>query len=141
MTSGARILVVDDHASVREAVRNFLENVMPFTVCGEADNGTTAIQMARRLQPDVIVLDLALPRMNGVEVATVLRSDLPHVKIVAFSMYVEELGKAVASAAHINAMLPKAAGLRALAETIRRLLDVQLPTYPPSGSCPETRPE
>jgi DNA-binding NarL/FixJ family response regulator len=127
MTPGTRILIVDDHASVRDGIRAFLENKTDFTVCGDADDGVTAIEQARALKPDLIIMDLAMPRLSGVEASSILKSTFPGVKIVAFTMYADELGKAIASASHIDAVLSKSSGLAVLAETIRKLLDVPPP--------------
>jgi DNA-binding NarL/FixJ family response regulator len=127
MTPGTRILIVDDHASVRDGIRAFLENKTDFTVCGDADDGVTAIEQARALKPDLIIMDLAMPRLSGVEASSILKSNFPGVKIVAFTMYADELGKAIASASHIDAVLSKSSGLAVLAETIRKLLDVPPP--------------
>jgi len=122
MSPTPRILIVDDHASVRDGIRAFIEHKTEFVVCGEAENGLTAIGQARDLKPDLIVMDLALPRLNGVEAASVVKSALPNVKIVAFSMYAHELGRAIASASRMDAVLPKSSSLTMLVETITRLL-------------------
>jgi len=103
-------------------MRIFLESQTSFTVCGEAEDGLSAIQKARDLRPDVIVIDLALPRLNGAEVCSAVKAELPRIKTIAFSMYADELGRAVAPAFRIDAMLPKGVGLKALAETVERLL-------------------
>jgi DNA-binding NarL/FixJ family response regulator len=139
MTLGPpRILIVDDHASVRDGLRAFLENKTNFTVCGEADDGVTAIEQTKALKPDLIIMDLVLPRMNGIEASSVLKSTFPGVKIVAFSMYADELGRAVAAASRIDAVLPKSSGLAVLAETIRRLLNMPPPLVNPSGGSPQS---
>src|SRR5260370_18338028 len=67
-----RILVIDDGDSVRDVIRIFLEHA-GFEVCGEAADGVEAIEQAKKLKPDLIVLDLVMPRMNGAEAAPVLR--------------------------------------------------------------------
>ena len=121
MTTSTRILIVDDHAPVRDGIRAFLEHKTPFEVCGEAGDGLTAIARASELKPDLIVMDLAMPLLNGVEAASIVKSAMPDVKIVAVSMYAAELETASASR-HFDAILPKSSGLTLLAETIRRLL-------------------
>jgi DNA-binding NarL/FixJ family response regulator len=138
MTPGPRILIVDDHASVRDGIRAFLENKTNFTVCGEADDGVTAIEQTKVPKPDLIIMDLVLPRMNGIEASSVLKSTFPGVKIVAFSMYADELGRAVAAASRIDAVLTKSSGLAVLAETIRRLLNMPPPPVNPSGGSPQS---
>ena len=137
MTATSRILIVDDHASVRDGIRTFLEHKTTFTVCGEAADGTNAIQQAKRLKPDMIILDLALPSLNGVEAASVLKGELPKVKIVAFSMFASELGRAIKSASRIDAVLPKTCGLKELVETIHRLIDTP-PLQPPNTGSPQS---
>lgn len=137
MTASSRILIVDDHASVRDGIRAFLEQKTTFTVCGEAADGTDAIQQAKRLKPDLIILDLALPSLNGVQVASVLRGEFPEIKIVAFSMFTNELGRAIKSASRIDAVLPKSSGLRELVEVIHKLLDTQPPLQSPNTGSPQ----
>jgi DNA-binding NarL/FixJ family response regulator len=127
MSASSRILIVDDHASVRDGIRAFLEARTNFTVCGEAEDGIHAIQQAKLLKPDLIILDLSMPKLNGVETASVIRGELPSVKIVAFSMFASELGKAIRSAARIDAVLPKSSGLKELVETIENVLRVPPP--------------
>jgi two-component system response regulator NreC len=71
-----RILIVDDHPGVRILLRNILESVPDWRVCGEAENGKSAVALAGRLRPDVIVMDLVMPESNGLEATReVLRSD------------------------------------------------------------------
>jgi DNA-binding NarL/FixJ family response regulator len=139
MSTVTRILIVDDHASVRDGIRAFLEAKTNFIVCGEAEDGTSAITEAKLLKPDVIILDLALPRLNGVETASVLRSNLPDAKIVAFSMYASELGRAIRSATKIDAVLPKSTSLTHLVATIQSLVRAQ-PPLPSSAAGPQTTP-
>jgi two-component system response regulator NreC len=71
-----RILIADDHPAVRILLRNILESVPDWRVCGEAENGKSAVALAGRLHPDVIVMDLVMPESNGLEATReVLRSD------------------------------------------------------------------
>ena len=71
-----RILIADDHPAVRILLRNILESVPDWRVCGEAENGRSAVALAGRLHPDVIVMDLVMPEGNGLEATReVLRSD------------------------------------------------------------------
>lgn len=138
MNASARILIVDDHASVRDGIRAFLEANTSFKICGEAGNGTEALQQAKSLKPDLLILDLALPQLNGVEVASILRGDLPKVKIVAFSIYANELGRAISAATKIDAVLPKSCSLRMLVETIHKLLDIHPFVGPTQAGSPQT---
>jgi len=77
-----RILIVEDEVSVRTAVRTFLQHHSRLEVCGEAVNGVEALEKAAALHPDLIVLDLSMPEMNGVEVASLLRARMPLIPVV-----------------------------------------------------------
>jgi DNA-binding NarL/FixJ family response regulator len=90
MASPNRILVVDDHAAVRHAVRHVLDSHPDFEVCGEAENGRVAIAMAERLRPDMIVLDLSMPVMNGLEAAKVLHTMMPETPILMYTSFANE---------------------------------------------------
>ena len=72
-----RILLVDDHPIVREGLRNVLQRKPGWEVVGEASNGVEALEKAESLHPDVIVLDITMPKMNGLEVCRVLRKSSP----------------------------------------------------------------
>jgi DNA-binding NarL/FixJ family response regulator len=117
-----RILVIDDGDSVRDVIRIFLEHA-GFEVCGEAADGVQAIEEAKRLKPDLIVLDLKMPRMNGAEAASVLSNTLPGVPIVLLTLYQNVLGAALASAVGITAILDKTDGMGKLVACVRSLLD------------------
>src|ERR1700737_4467779 len=76
------ILLVDDDKLIRNVLRCFVETRTHFEVCGEAVNGLDAIEKARTLHPDLIVMDLSMPVMNGLEAETVLKAMLPEVPVV-----------------------------------------------------------
>jgi DNA-binding NarL/FixJ family response regulator len=81
-----RILLVDDHAMVREGIRSWLCTAEHLCIVGEARDGREAIRMAKAHQPDVILLDLNMPRMNGFEAARALRKDVPKAALVAITV-------------------------------------------------------
>jgi DNA-binding NarL/FixJ family response regulator len=116
-----RILVIDDGDSVRDIIRIFLERD-GFEVCGEAGDGVEAIEQAKRLKPDLIVLDLAMPRMNGAEAASVLSQTMPDVPIVLLTLYQNVLGTALASAVGVRAIVDKTDGMEKLVTCVRSLL-------------------
>ncbi len=91
-----RILIVEDETSVRNAVRTFFEHHSKFEVCGEAVNGVEAVEKANSLRPDLIILDLSIPHMNGIEAASLLRSRLPNTPVVVYTMFGDVLGKQLA---------------------------------------------
>ena len=116
------VLIVDDYAAIRSAIRVGLQRYSGFSVCGEAVDGVDAIEKATRLKPDFILLDLSMPRMNGAETASALKRLMPHVPIVAFSMYVELLPNPLPSTAGIDAVVDKFAGIGKVVECARNLL-------------------
>src|ERR1700731_2947276 len=116
-----RILIVDDGDAVRDIIRIFLEKE-GFLVCGEASDGVDGVEQAKRLKPDLIVLDLAMPGMNGVEAASVLSNTMPGVPIVVLTMYEEFLGSSLASVNGIRAIVSKTDTLHKLVDCVKTLL-------------------
>ena len=94
-----------------------------FEVCGEAADGVEAIEQAKKLKPDLIVLDLAMPRMNGAEAASVLSTTMPEIPVVLLTLYRNVLGTALASAVGVKAILDKTDGMDKLVACVRSLLD------------------
>ena len=90
MPSPVRIMLADDHTIVRQGLARLLEEHQGFKVVGEAINGQDAIEKATRLKPDVIIMDIAMPRMNGIEAAKHIRKQVPETKIIILSMYSHE---------------------------------------------------
>ena len=82
-----RILLADDHRIVRQGLRSLLEAEADFEVVAEAENGRQAIEMAEELAPDVVVMDVGMPEMNGVEATRRVVVNNPQVKVVALSMH------------------------------------------------------
>jgi DNA-binding NarL/FixJ family response regulator len=116
-----RVLIADDSEIVRNIVRTFLTNA-GFQVCGEVEDGCAAIERAKQLRPDLIVLDLSMPAMNGAEAASVLKGLMPDVPIVLFTMYSESVGSSLASAVGVDLVVCKPDGISNLVERIRSLL-------------------
>jgi DNA-binding NarL/FixJ family response regulator len=121
VTVRKRILVIDDGDSVRDVIGIFLEHA-GFEVCGEASDGVQAIEQAKKLKPDLIVLDLKMPRMNGAEAASILSTTMPGVPIVLLTLYQNLLGTALASAIGVKAIIDKTDGLDKLVACVRSLL-------------------
>ncbi len=82
-----RILLADDHAVVRQGFKMILSAHADMDIVGEAGNGREAIQLAEELRPDVVVMDVAMPELNGIEATRRLASSLPHTRVLALSMH------------------------------------------------------
>lgn len=82
-----RILIADDNEYVRRGVRNILAPVTDWKVCGEAKDGTEAVQQAAALLPDLILLDVSMPGISGLEVARLVRRQVPETKILVMSQH------------------------------------------------------
>ena len=94
-----RILVVDDHAVVRRGVRSLLESHEGWEVCGEAATGREAVEQSRRLRPDVVVMDLSLPELNGLDATRQILKDAPDTEVLVLTMHhSEELARDVLKA-------------------------------------------
>lgn len=85
-----RILVADDHSVVREGLQMFLGNDEDLTVIAEAHNGREAVEQARELLPDVVLMDLLMPEMDGVEATRLIRQEMPDVEVIALTSVLED---------------------------------------------------
>jgi DNA-binding NarL/FixJ family response regulator len=82
-----RVLIADDHAVIRRGVQGILQASPGWELCGEAANGHDAVRLAIELKPEVIILDVSMPGMNGVEAAQVIRRTLPQAKILLLTLH------------------------------------------------------
>jgi DNA-binding NarL/FixJ family response regulator len=82
-----RVLIVDDHAFIRRGVQTILQPFPEWEFCGEADNGRDAIRMADELRPEVIIMDVSMPGLNGIEATRAIRKTQPGVKIVLLTLH------------------------------------------------------
>jgi len=90
-----RILLVDDHTVVRQGLYMMLSFHHDIKIVGEASDGAEAVKLAREILPDVILMNISMPKMDGLETTRIIRSEFPHIRIIGFSLYGEE-SKAVA---------------------------------------------
>jgi DNA-binding NarL/FixJ family response regulator len=117
------ILIVDDSTLIRRALRTCLEEGREWTVCGEAADGLTAIAMAGELKPDLIVLDLSMPGMNGFQLARQLKIDNPVCPLLMFTSFKTPQLEKEALACGCNAVVSKSEHQQLLFDNIHRLLD------------------
>jgi two-component system NarL family response regulator len=85
-----KVLIADDHRVVREGLAAILKTKENIEVVGEAENGQEAVEKARSLLPDVIIMDVSMPKMNGVEATRIVKREFPHIGIIALTMYDEQ---------------------------------------------------
>jgi len=116
------ILIADDSEMVRAKIRQALERETDFEVCGEATDGVEAVARAKELTPDLILLDVKMPRLTGLEVAAILRHTQPRIRIMMVTMYAEELNKTLTSLFGVDAVFSKSGGVTKLIERVENLL-------------------
>ena len=114
-----RVLLVDDHAVVRRGLRGFLELLKDFDVVGEAENGREGVAAADRLVPDVILMDLLMPEMGGLEAIAAIKQAHPEIEIVAVTSFIEEEKVTSALEAGASGYLLKDAEAEEVAQAIR----------------------
>jgi len=137
-TDVKRVLIADDNKLVRRMLRLVLARMPDVAVCAETADGRSTVDTARELRPDVLILDVRMPELNGIEVASILRKELPQAKTLLFTMYSDHVGPNIASASGVDIVLPKVEGaaalLRAINELIRgdSLSDDSLPDVEPA---------
>ena len=89
-TEPIRVLIVDDHAPFRAGLRALLTSVPDMEVAGEAENGEDAIREADKLQPDVILMDIQMPGMNGIEATRLIYQSGPHIGVIVLTMFEDD---------------------------------------------------
>jgi DNA-binding NarL/FixJ family response regulator len=116
------VLIVDDNEIIRRGLRELFTAEPDFDMCGEAENGREAIEKAQELHPDLIVLDLSMPVMNGTDAARVLRKLRPTLPLIIFSEYSDALSEAEARSAGVSALVSKSEHVSVLVAKARALL-------------------
>jgi DNA-binding NarL/FixJ family response regulator len=110
----ASILIVDDHPAVRRALRVAFERQPGFTVCGEAEDGLDAISKAKKLAPDLVVLDLHMPVMDGLQAARELKRLFPKIPLMMLTCYHSSAAEKEALASGVTAVFSKPDGMQNL---------------------------
>lgn len=124
------ILIVDDSETCRRMTRLFLETQINLQVCGEAVDGLDGVEKAKALKPDLILLDLVMPRMNGIEAASIIKREVPQTRIVLFTTCDKFVGGSLTSYVGIDAVLSKPDGGWKMIECVHSLLKAPFSNLP-----------
>lgn len=116
------VLIVDDNAFIRQALCELFDRELDFEVCGEAENGKQAIEEAQKLRPDLIVLDLSMPVMNGFDAARVLKRLMPTVLLIMYSAFGDRVAEHQARLIGISEVVSKSEHASVLIHKARCLL-------------------
>jgi len=119
-----KILIVDDSAAVRRALRDLLEQQEGWQVSGEAANGREAIEQAQRVRPDVVVLDLSMPVMNGLETARELNHRFPSVPVLMYTDFEARYLERAAWSAGVSSIVSKSESTEVLVRNLHALVDL-----------------
>jgi two-component system, NarL family, response regulator NreC len=117
------VLIVDDNPLIRQALCELFTREGDFQVCGEAKNGREAIERAQLLHPDLIVTDLSMPVMNGLEETRILKKLMPAVPVIIFTEHSDRFVEKEAAEAGVSAVVPKSQAVTVLITKARGLLD------------------
>ncbi|GAC1431717.1 MAG: hypothetical protein NVS1B11_01300 [Terriglobales bacterium] len=121
-TTHVRILIVDDHEVMRLGIRNLLEAVPRWSVCAEASNGTEAIEKAIQFQPDIIIMDITMPGMNGLEAAGQIGKTRPDIPVILFSLHLSDDLMKHFHTGGIRGAVGKGEAARDLVEAVKKVL-------------------
>jgi DNA-binding NarL/FixJ family response regulator len=117
-----RVLIVDDSAPMRHVLRGMIDASPGLHVCGEAFDGIDGVEKGRDLQPDVIILDLAMPRMNGFDAAGALHKLIPNTPIILFTLHKDVLSSRQVRDAGFASVVSKQGEISSLVNEIHRAL-------------------
>src|SRR5215471_6315928 len=122
-TPPVRILVADDHEVMRMGIRNLLESVPNWSVYAEARTGVEAVEIALLSSPDIIIMDITMPEMNGLEAAAKIAMDRPDIPVILFSLHLSEEVIGRFRTGTIRGAVAKSEAARDLLEAVRRVLN------------------
>jgi DNA-binding NarL/FixJ family response regulator len=123
---GIKILLADDHEIIRDGLRSLIEKQPGMQVVAEAENGQAAIKMNRKFRPDMIVMDIHMPELNGIEATRRIVAEFPGAKVIVFSMYSDQQFVIGALKAGVSGYLLKDSASEELARAIRAVADNRL---------------
>ena len=117
-----KIFIADDHRILREGLRSMIEKIRNVDVVGEAGNGREAVRLASERRPDVVIMDVNMPDLNGIEATRLLLKELPAVKVIALSMYSDKRFVAGMLRAGASGYLLKAGAFEELATAVQTVM-------------------
>jgi DNA-binding NarL/FixJ family response regulator len=121
-TSQIRILIVDDHEVMRLGIRNLLEAVPNWNICAEASSGREAVDKAFQYLPDIIIMDITMPGMNGLEAASEIGRSRPDLPVILFSLHLSESLVSHFESGGIRGAVGKGEAARDLVEAVKKVL-------------------
>ena len=119
MGNNLRVMLVDDHRLIRMGLSSLLENYEDIEIIGEASDGIEAIDLAQKIHPDVILMDISMPKMNGIEASRIIASELPGTRIIGLSMHDDASTVDAILAAGMEAFVAKGASVDVIVAAIR----------------------
>lgn len=117
-----RVLIADDNDRVRAVIRSVVEEQADVEICALTRNGIETVKVAMEVKPDLLILDVLMPGLNGIEVASVIKKSLPAARIIVFTMY-DDVIRTLAPAMGASTVLPKRNGIADLIRAVRTLLN------------------
>jgi DNA-binding NarL/FixJ family response regulator len=118
-----RVMIVDDDTMIRRGVQSLLRPYSEWELCGEAANGTDAVRLAQELEPEVIIMDLSMPGMDGVTATRAIRRILPRVKILLLTLHYSNQLVELAFGAGVSGYVLKSEAYKELPEALKLVVD------------------
>ena len=118
-----KILIADDHQITREGIRTMLEKEVDMKVLGEAEDGRSAVRMSRELEPDLVLMDVCMPDMNGIVATGLIRAEFPKIKVIALSMLDDRRFVVNMLRAGASGYMIKDCSFKELTRAIRRVME------------------
>ncbi len=113
-----KILIADDHQNYRNGLRSIIEDEPEMEIIAEAENGNSAVTLAQEFEPDVVIMDINMPELNGIDATRMIVNEIPDVKVIALSMYSEKQYVKGMLNAGVSGYLVKSTAFEELSEAI-----------------------